>query len=627
METITPEITLEVIQRTARAKEHVRDWKTNIARWRAMYDMEHYSRKPKAGEIQFNDPTYTNTVDLTVGIMLGNRLQWHAFGFDPSHKEQVQTSKIEKLLDAILSVNDEREETNQLYLLYLHFTRDGGAALYSVYDPTIHANSLSVHTVADEQEGDRQVDCLREIPIRVQVIDPESIIALPGGPKRWLGIGRTEARTVLDIESLYNIQIPESVGRTQDEKSMIVGEFIDWWDYVMVDEPLRNSEGKTVMNDVLGKMETVKQLRVRNTVLYMGKPIMGPRIMEGYEDLPYTLQFFKPTGKDPDQWHSIIRPLESSISLLERTFNRRAKQVDVFTGLPLVTKTQPGRVVKVDPGLYNHLQLTPDESVEFPTWPGSPPDVNFQMDFLRARIQQSGYSDVMFGSGASQVAGYALSQLGDQNRIRLEQPITHLELLLTHWAKKSLKLLSEFADGLDVAVFGQYRGQDYFEYVTVEDLTQFNVRAKIRPTYPNEETRHVAMASQVRGVLSEYTIMERYLGIEQPDDEEERKMIEAVTRHPVAIQYSIMTELKRRVKEENDETAREVLVQLQNGQVPGAGAPVPNQPNPAQLTGTQSPTGQPVPQATGGVPPGQSEDEIMNNLANASPGMVSGMVE
>jgi hypothetical protein len=352
----------------------------------------------------------------------------------------------------------------------------------------------------------------------------------------------------------------------------------------------------------------------------MGKPIMGPRIMENYTDLPYTIQFFKPTGKEPDQWHSILKPLESSVALLERSFNRRAKQIDVFTGLPLVTKTQPGRVVRIDPGLYNHLQLTPDESVEFPVWQGNPPDMNFHMEFLRARIQQSGYSDVMFGSGVSQVAGYALSQLGDQNRIRLEQPIAHLELLLTHWAKKSLKLLNVFAAGMHIAVYGQHRGKDYFEYVEVDDLMRYSVRAEIRPSFPNEETRKTAMATQVKGTLSEYTIMERYLGIEQPDDEEERKMIEAVSRHPISIQYSIMTELKRRVEDEGDKVAEMVLQQLQAGQVPGA-APGQPAPNPEQLTGTQSANGQPVPQATGGLPPGQSEEEVMTSMANAAPGM------
>jgi hypothetical protein len=623
-EPITNDEVKDVIQRINRAKRHVDGWKENIKRWRRLYDMNHYTTKPKAGEIQYSDPTYTNTVDLAVGIMLANRLRWHAFGFTPSKEEQLETSQIEKLLDGTLMVNNEREEANQLYQLYLHFTRDGGAAIYSVFDPDIADEGHFLREKPDPEVGAKPVHAFKEIPLRVQVIDPEAIFALPGGPKRWLMIGRSEQRSVLDIETIYGVRIEKFGYMSDEQKSSTFGEFIDAWDFVTKEKPIKNKEGQEVYNDVLGKIETAPKLCVRNTVLFEGQALFGPREMEGYKDLPYTIQFFKPTSKEPGDWHSILSPLESSVALLERTFNRRAHQIDVFTGLPIVSKTQPGRAVKIDPGLYNHVQITPDESIEFPAWQGNPPDINFHIEFLRSRIQQSGFSDVMFGAGASQVAGYALSQLGDQNRIRMEQPITHLELLLTHWAKKSLNLLSEFAQGAQICVYGQHRGKDYLEYVEVDDLNKYAVRAEIIPEYPNEETRKTAMATQVKGTLSDYTIMERYLGIEQPDDEQERIIIETVARHPVTVQYSIMKELKEQA-DAGDEIAAMTLQQMQAGMIPGAQPGRPKEArNMEQLTGTQSPTGQPVPQALG-EQPGASEADQLENQANAAPGM-DGMV-
>jgi hypothetical protein len=610
----------DVVSRIERAKRHVNGWKDNIKRWRRLYDMDHYNNKPKANEIQYNDPTYTNTVDLAVGIMLANRLRWHAFGFNPSAQEQTETSQIEKLLDGTLMINDEREEANQLYQLYLHFVRDGGGAIYSVFDPEIADEVRIVREIPDPELGARPVWAFRQIPLRVQVIDPESIIALPGGPKRWLGIGRTEQRSVLDIETIYGIKINAFASFGDEQKSTTMAEFIDWWDFYMKDYPMRDKEGKEIIGDD-GIVKVQPKLCVRNTVIFHGQPLLGPREMEGYKDLPYTIQFFKPTDKDPKHWHSIIKPLESSVSLLERTFNRRAHQIDVYTSLPIVSKTQPGRAVRIDPGLYNHVNITPDESIEFPAWQGNPPDLNFHIEFLRSRIQQSGFSDVMFGSGASQVAGYALSQLGDQNRIRMEQPITHLELLLTHWAKKSLALLGEFAQGAQVCVYGQHKGKDYLEYVEVDDLDKYAVRAEIIPEYPNEETRKVAMATQAKGTLSDYTIMERFFGIEQPDDEEERKLIEAVSRHPVMTQYLIMKELQEQA-EAGDEAAAMTLQQMQAGMIPGAQPGRPTEPNnPEQLTGLQSPTGQPVPQALGQSP---ARPEV-EQMANASPNMEGGI--
>jgi hypothetical protein len=614
----------DVLQRVQRAKRHVDGWKKNIARWRKLYDMKHYNNKPKAGEIQYDDPTYTNTVDLAVGIMLANRLRWHAFGFTPSKQEQIETSQIEKLLDGTLMVNNEREEANQLYQLYLHFTRDGGGAIYSVFDPDIAEENKMMREKPDPEVGAKPVWAFKEIPLRVQVIDPEAIFALPGGPKRWLMIGRAEQRSVLDIETIYGVRIDKFRYLSDEQKSTTFGEFIDAWDFVTKDKPIKNSQGQEVFNEVLGKVETAPKLVVRNTVIFEGQALFGPREMEGYKDLPYTIQFFKPTSKEPGDWHSILSPLESSVALLERTFNRRAHQIDVFTSLPIVSKTQPGRAVKIDPGLYNHVQITPDESIEFPAWQGNPPDINFHIEFLRSRIQQSGFSDVMFGAGASQVAGYALSQLGDQNRIRMEQPITHLELLLTHWAKKSLALLGEFAQGAQICVYGQHKGKDYLEYVEVDDLDKYAVRAEIIPEYPNEETRKTAMATQVKGTLSDYTIMERYLGIDAPEDEQERRIIEMVANHPVTIQYSIMRELSEQA-ESGDEVAAQVLQQMQAGMIPGAQPGRPKDPRGMeQLTGTQSPDGQPVPQAEG-EQPGASPMDQLNSAANASPGM-DGMV-
>ena len=223
----------DVMQRIERAKQHVVGWKENIKRWRKLYDMQHYDTKGKPNEIQYSDPTYTNTVDLAVGILLANRLRWHAFGFHPSQQEQEETSQIEKLLDGTLMVNNEREEANQLYQLFLNFTRDGGGAIYSVYDPDLANEHKFTKDIPDPEEGSRKVWAFKEIPLRVQVIDPESIIVLPGGPKRWLGIGRIEQRSVLDIETLYGVTLDKITNYTDEHKDTTKTYYVDWWDTKM----------------------------------------------------------------------------------------------------------------------------------------------------------------------------------------------------------------------------------------------------------------------------------------------------------------------------------------------------------------------------------------------------------
>jgi len=613
---------LDILDRIKLAELYVKDWHINVERWRRLYDMKHYPQQATQREIQYSDPTFTNTVDLAVGIMLANSLRWHSFGFTPSMAEQKDTGKIEKLLEGIMSVNDSREERHQRFELFQNFVRDGAGIIYSVFDPIIAEEVKTMQTIPDEDsdQGITSQWLFKEVPMVVKVVDPLSFFALPGGRKRWLLMGRQMKMTILDVEQTYNIRLNNYAHMPLLEKATTLGNFKDVWDYGPVNMPILDGEGRPVFNTVLGKPETMEKTVVRNTLIFDGEIIRGPLEMPGYQDLPFDIQFFKPTGVESAKWQSILSPLESSVALLERSFNRRAYQIDVYTSLPMLTKVQPGRKLNIDPGLYNYIAISPDESIEFPQWPGNAPDLQLHMDFLRSRIQQSGFSDVMFGSGQSQIAGYALSQLGDQNRIRLEQPIKHIELLFSSWAKKAMKLLMVFGQHASVCVYGHQRGLDYVDYVDIDELEGYEVRAEIRPNFPNEEQRKVAMATQAKGMLSNYRIMEKYLGEEQPEDEQKRMLMEAVTNHPASIQYAVMSELKKRA-DMGDEVAAMTLESLKNSIQGEAGRPAdPNKPE--QLTGTQSPNGQPVPQAEGREPYGQGAANEQNAMASQSPSLM-----
>lgn len=596
----------QVLQRITRAEMYVKEWKKNIQHWRNLYNMRHYDSDMENAQ-SYNDPTHTNAVDLAVGIMLSNKLRWHGYGFSPSKKEQRETGMLEKFLEATWEINNQREERSNEYELLTHFVRDGAGVIYSVFDPNLAETSVQSHEIVSEmsEEGTEQVSAFTESPLRVQIIDPEKVFLLPGGPKRWLLIGRSEKMSVLDAMSRYpDADFSKYAGYTEEDKSTIEGKFMDIWDYV-------NVEGN--------------KIAVRNTVMFEDIPLMGtPRIMEGYTDLPYTVQFYKPTGTDPRNWHNIMKPQETSIDLLERTINRRSRQIDIFTALPLISKTQTGRVVQVDNSLFNHVSIGMDESIEFPEWRGNAPDVQMHIDFLRSRVNQSGFSEVMFGMGGNgDSAGYAISQLSDQNRIRLEQPIKHFELLMSTWARKSLSLMKEYASGMYVCVYGQHKGKDFNEYVEVDRLSGYAVEAEVRASFPAEETRKVAMASQSKGILSDYSIMERYFDIEQPEDEQERKLIEITSANPAVINYSIMAELSERA-EDGDQIAATVL-QMMQSQLQGEQGRPPNPTNPEQPTGTQSSTGQPVPQAAGGQPAGQSSADQMRREAARTPNMQGGV--
>ena len=613
------------------AKKHSLDWHKKIEHWRKLYDMDHYVNRRKQGEERYDDPTYTNIVDLGIGIVLANEMEFRAFGWTPSAKEQKDSDKIEKFLAGTLQLNSERAEVVIPYEVLLHFFRDGCAVLYTTWDAQLDAmfsDRFEIPTKdAEGEELTEVVDGFVESPIRVEVIDPLSIFVVPGGPNRWVKVIRVEQMTVADVEMRFGVTLDKYIHLTPTDKHMQMVELCDYWSYDEQMVPVTDEMGMPKIDEGLPVVKLTPL--VYHGLMADQQEIWPLKVMEGYETLPFTIGFFKPVDrKKSDKWgHSILQPLESTISMLERAINRRQRQITTFSSLPLVAQVQAGRDVEVDPSLGAVVKIDPSEKLSFPQWQGNPPDVEMQIGFLRARAQQSGFSDVMFGSGPTQVSGYGLSQLGDQNRIRLEQSVQHLQLFWARWARQVLMLAKHFAPGRVLRVYGQLRGEDFHEQIFADTLADYKVRCIIKPEFPNDKVRNHAMATQARGLVSEYTLLQEYLGIEQPEDEMQRKLIEAAQRDPMVLRYGIMKKL-REMAEQGDEIAALTLQQMtqnpqqqQMNQMAQA-----QQSRPEQPVGSQGATGQPPPQATGQLPPGQSDDDFMNAMSNALPGMDGGLL-
>jgi hypothetical protein len=81
--------------------------------------------------------------------------------------------------------------------------------------------------------------------------------------------------------------------------------------------------------------------------------------------------------------------------------------------------------------------------------------------------------------------------LGDQNRIRLEQPVAHLQLLWSRWAKKVLQITANFAAGMIVRVYGRLKGRDFMEQVFGKELANYNVQVRIKPEFPPQQVQRV----------------------------------------------------------------------------------------------------------------------------------------
>lgn len=631
--TVDPQtdVTKRILPWYSKAKTVCSPWHKQIKKWRKLYNFEHYPGKGKAGEPQYPDPTYTNVTDLAVGILLANQVEWTAYGWTPQPDEEKTSSHIEKFLAGVLQVNCLRREEDIPYEIFLQLVRDGAAVLYTVWDPKLASKFHATVDMPDakSRRGTKKQDVYTEVPLHVQVIDPLKVFVIPGGPHRWQAIFRVEMKSVYDIETRYGVQIKKYAHLSVEMKMEQESELIDFWEWTV--EPKTRKSKKRDKDEVGEGVEEVEWVEViRNALIFEEQVVRPLRTMKGYNYLPYTIGFFKPTGKENsgDWGKGIIQPLETSVIEMERMVNRRSRQISVYSSLPPVARVQAGRKVQVDAAIGTVVHLGPGEDFGFPMWPGNPPDVEQQISFFRSKVQQSGFSDVMMGSGASQVSGYALSQLGDQNRIRLTQPIIHSELFWALWGKKVLNLTKTQSKGAAVRVYGRMKGRKFFEQIPADDFDQFLVTAQVRPEFPNEKARLHAMANQARDILSPTTLMERYYGIDQPDEEREKRLSALIEQHPIMIQYAVARNLQAIIETAQDPArvaAATMMLQAMEKQGIMEERAGENVKYEQPTGGLSSSTGAPTSQEQGGEPDGQSMSDQLDAMASAGVSPIDGV--
>jgi hypothetical protein len=339
------------------AKTSCKPWHKNIQDWRSWYEFDHYRKRGEAkpGEQRYEDPTPTNIVDTAVGIILAKDLDWKAMGFTPDFDEVASTSQIEKYLAGLIAINDEREEGDTLYSAVFDIVRDGSAVLYSPWDNVLATEHQDTFMVADAQQGSRPMPGFHEPPIRTQVIDSKKTFWVSGGPRRWGMVFRVEKKSVYDVEAEYSIELKNWMHQSESHKRRQMGELIDHWRWVYKQVEIPQDPMVMQQAMMMGVEPPPPEMEmkwiVQHGIMFDQEFILDLQDTD-YQDLPYTIGFFKVVDKnDPKNWsHSIIRPIESTVEMMENMINKRQRQINILASLPLVTKAMAGRIIEICAG-------------------------------------------------------------------------------------------------------------------------------------------------------------------------------------------------------------------------------------------------------------------------------------
>jgi hypothetical protein len=416
-------------------------------------------------------------------------------------------------------------------------------------------------------------------PICVEVIEIAKLYPGGKGPygKPFSEIFYVQKRTPGDVLDEWEDKSEADMtkvleGVDPDDLDVQEHEYIEWWG--------QDSKGT-----------------VWYAIVYRDFWLIEPTATE-YPSIPFVLTAFKKVGStkgDGMDRLPFLYPLFHAQEKLEYVRSRSFRQLDLYANMnPTHSGEEP--IAPVDATWGKIIELGPKEEIKFPPWPGQPPDVHREMGTLSAEIAEGSFSEAMFGQVSSRASGYALSQVIGADTLRTDTPRGNLELALSSVADLVFGLMQVFSPGIHLAVTSQIRHRKMATMLSGKETKLLMVETFIKPKQTNDEVRLATLGAQIASLpqppVSVRYILEHYFGVNQPEEEMNRKLDEETLRDPVVRMMALVEVLQ----EEGSPYAGFMAMQLEKVMAASMAPALGGAPGAAGVGGG-------LPQAVGGNPP------------------------
>lgn len=516
-----------------------------------------------------------NAVDVCDAVLGGHPPQFKVTA--PTGGDAELTARAEKFLSGVLRANSRRTGQDVVRRAIHRTVTDGGCGLRVTWDPVAPDPRIATYKTPEGDVWTTATYPRGGFPITLEVVRLDTLYTLGkpcnGSPFRELF--QVEQRSVDDVLSEWGeieeadvealLKVPPADRYSQK------GEYIQWWGY----------------NDV-GEVELA--------VTFNGKWVLSPRVI-GYPRIPYVLTAFK-EGDEEDPALERLPFLYSSMWALEREeymMSRIYRIVDMLANmLPYHTGPTP---VNIE-GTWGRMMHFPEaqENIKFPQWPGNPPDVWRLLEDVRRRQSQGTFSPAMYGEVSTRISGYGLSQLIGADTLRTDTPRANLEESLSSVAELVFEMLHAWSPNTHLVVTVRVKHATLAAMLSGAETELLEVDTIIKPKQTADELRLATigaqLAAQPQPVLSTRTILERYFGIAQPEEEIRDRLEEDALRDPMVRMMAMLDILR----EEGSPYAPIVEAQIQKLLETTAAPPEALPPGPEQL-------GMGLPQGAMGNPP------------------------
>lgn len=521
---------------------------------RDLYYMDHYRTwdEAKGDEERIQTNKATNVVDISHSILTLHPPKVTAQPITPSRRSDKVADNVEKFINGVLYVNDLRLQEAQVSKAIFDQVLYGRGAMFSGWNP--------------ELEGDD--DEYSELPLVIRYVNHRNLYCLPGGNKRDIAQMYACWRTAEDLEAEWGKRISVSIEgggrrRAEEDEELVYKDL--WW---------------------------YKGHKVWHCAAAGATWLRSPVRMPYYSKLPYTE--FVGRGTTSEDLHlqylGVLYPLREAIQILERWLNLGTTVVTHFADPPIFYDEKI-KNPSMSAGATIPVRLGMGESITNKVFIPRPTEASAGtwrfIQIAEQMTEEGGFSRWAYANVEPE-SGPVVQGMNANDRVRLTVFKRNAELGVSSVIQKVLDCAYAFARDDTKGKKGNPRRLQVFSEgersaisLQAKDLRGWLVTAKLSAKLPTDEARDIAIASNARQAglpISAYTMQQRFLGIDQPADEERRLMVEQFMADPELRQAAKQIALA--------ETNQELLERI----APGFGQPQEQVPNVQQRPTPTLPT-------------------------------------
>ena len=554
-------------------------------------------RTKVADEYWMSDSRPQNVVDVLTAVLAGNAPQWRAV--IPGNVLSNVPSRAEKFMMGVFQFNARRQQVDLLVDIVFRTILDGGVGIRIFWDTEAGPPS-SIDTVRDPgmpEGGAARKQPLatyshRNFPIVIETIPISKLYPCGRGRmgQPFDEIFQVEAKTPHEAAEEWRGAKGANLAWLSDynpsDRDFSYYEYVEWW-------------GED------------KDRRIWYACMFNNEFIIAPKQID-YPCIPYVLTTFKKFDADRPEFARVpfIYPILWATQRAEYLSSRNMRMADLFGNLPPIHRGD--NPINLDGTWGDALEMGPEDTIEFPKWPGNPPDIYRMIEDMRQVQAEGTFSAAMFGQVSTRMSGYALSQLVGSDTLRTDTPKKNLELALSCVADIVFSLLQAFNPDVYMGVNVQIKDKQLSAILNGNETKLLTMHCFIKPRHIADDVKMASLGAQLASLpnppVSLAFILENYFGVQQPEDEINRRLGEDVMKDPLVR----LLALHKLLKEENHFAAGFIEQQLQQAIAQQAAPPGgPGAPGglglpgggPPGMAGPMEGVGLGVPQAMMGNPP------------------------